>query len=407
MVKISFLGDIMCEGPFLNAARKKDGTYDFSSAFMGLRQLLSESDYVIGNLETPLAGEEYGYTNTEELYSFNTPIDFAYAVKGMGVDLVLTANNHCCDRGIHGLEQTLKILDKCALEHTGTYVNGESSPFYTCVKGINIAVISCTASTNAELTKLEPGLENINLLDKQFSKSSVKIGIWPAFKGFIVNRIIGIKNYIKIRKIIGKSPLNPSIDNIIKEERVNRYIDRIREQVNEARRNADFVFLCPHMGGQFNSVPGQFSEYMMHEFAKMNVDAVICSHPHIVQKIEIINHKPCFFSIGNVSMSMGTEYILRKNLPDYGLVIHLYVDKQSVCKCTCSIIKMIEDETGYMRTYLVSDLYENASKDEQKLLQSDVRAVTNLMGAKSLKESSVILREMELSMNFKGKVCNV
>ncbi len=81
-------------------------------------------------------------------------------------------------------------------------------------------------------------------------------------------------------------------------------------------------------------------------------------------------------------MSMGTEYILRKNLPDYGLVIHLYVEKQSVCKCTCSIIKMIEDETGYMRTYLVSDLYENASKDEQKLLQSDVRAVTNLMGAK-------------------------
>ncbi len=175
MVKISFLGDIMCEGPFLNAARKKDGTYDFSSAFMGLRQLLSESDYVIGNLETPLAGEEYGYTNTEELYSFNTPIDFAYAVKDMGVDLVLTANNHCCDRGIHGLEQTLKILDKCALEHTGTYVNGESGSFYTCVKGINIAVISCTASTNAELTKLEPGLENINLLDKQFSKSSVKI----------------------------------------------------------------------------------------------------------------------------------------------------------------------------------------------------------------------------------------
>lgn len=407
MVKISFLGDIMCEGPFLNAARKKDGTYDFSSAFVGLRQLLSESDYVIGNLETPLAGEEYGYTNTEELYSFNTPIDFAYAVKDMGVDLVLTANNHCCDRGIHGLEQTLKILDKCALEHTGTYVNGESSPFYTCVKGINIAVISCTASTNAEITKLEPGLENINLLDKQFSKSSVKTGAWSAFKGFTVNRVIGIKNYIKIRKILGKPPLNPSEDNIIEEKRVNGYIDRIKEQINQARQNADLVFLCPHMGGQFNPIPGQFSEYVMHQFAKTDVDAIVCSHPHIIQKAEAINRKPCFFSIGNVSMSMGTEYILRENFPDYGLIVHFYAEKQAIRKITCSIIKITEDEIGYIRAYLVSDLYECASENGKKVLLKDVKNVLSLMGEKRLGQGNCILRELELPINVRGRICNV
>ncbi len=66
------------------------------------------------------------------------------------------------------------------------------------------------------------------------------------------------------------------------------------------------------MGGQFNSVPGQFSEYMMHEFAKMNVDAVICSHPHIVQKIEIINHKPCFFLLAMYLCLWGRNIFLEK-----------------------------------------------------------------------------------------------
>ena len=28
-VKISFLGDIMCEKPFLDAAKKRDGSYEF------------------------------------------------------------------------------------------------------------------------------------------------------------------------------------------------------------------------------------------------------------------------------------------------------------------------------------------------------------------------------------------
>ena len=65
MIKISILGDIMCE-PLLLKAAKKGGSYDFSGVFENVKELLSESDYVIGNLETPLAGKEAKYVN--ELY---------------------------------------------------------------------------------------------------------------------------------------------------------------------------------------------------------------------------------------------------------------------------------------------------------------------------------------------------
>ena len=74
MIKISFLGDIMCE-PLLLKAAKIHNTYDFSRVFLNVKGLLADSDYVVGNLETPLAGEEAGLVN--ELFSFNAPDEFA------------------------------------------------------------------------------------------------------------------------------------------------------------------------------------------------------------------------------------------------------------------------------------------------------------------------------------------
>lgn len=405
MMKISFLGDIMCEGPFLHAAQINICTYDFSTAFSGITKLLSESDYVIGNLETPLAGKDAGYTKTEDLYSFNTPIEFAKAIKNMGVDLVLTANNHCCDRGIDGLIQTLKTLDQCGLQHTGTYESEEHcSPFYFDIKGISFAVISCTSSTNAEITKLAPNLKNVNLLDEQ----SVKVDYSPnkvkGVKHFVVHNIIGIKRYMKIRKFLGKAPLKPSVDNSLNKDCVDKYISRLEGQIREARLRADYIILCPHMGGQFNTVPGEFSEYVIRQCAKTDVDAIICSHPHVIQKFEMINQKPCFFSIGNFSMSMGTEYIIRDNLPDYGLIVHFYIDNNGLNRITFSIIKMVEDKKGYLKVALTSDLYDTASPKEKDVLVRDIKYVKNLLGVKDTGEVSQISREFNLMLFNRGDI---
>ena len=51
-MKITFLGDIMAEPPVLKAAKRKNG-YDFRGVFAHTKNLLAQSDYVVGNLETP------------------------------------------------------------------------------------------------------------------------------------------------------------------------------------------------------------------------------------------------------------------------------------------------------------------------------------------------------------------
>ena len=62
-MKISILGDIMCEPSVLKGAKTKNG-YDFNPMFSKVAPLLSEADYVIANFESPLAGEEAGYTRS-------------------------------------------------------------------------------------------------------------------------------------------------------------------------------------------------------------------------------------------------------------------------------------------------------------------------------------------------------
>ena len=104
MIKIAFLGDIAFIGKFDLMTNP-----EAKSLLKNMAEELIKYDYVIANLETPIAGEDLQYT--KELYSFNSPVQFAEALKMTGVHCVTTANNHCLDRGIDGLKKTVDNLE--------------------------------------------------------------------------------------------------------------------------------------------------------------------------------------------------------------------------------------------------------------------------------------------------------
>ena len=135
MKKISIIGDIMCEPSVLKSAKQKDGSYDFSGIFSELKPRFSEADFVIANLEFPLAGKEAKYTDTFVI--FNGPDEFASAVKEAGIDVVSTINNHTLDRGYDGMIRTLKVLDDIGLDHTGNFLpeKGREEAYYFEIDG--------------------------------------------------------------------------------------------------------------------------------------------------------------------------------------------------------------------------------------------------------------------------------
>ena len=80
--------------------------------------MISEADYAIANLEVTLAGPPYkGYPR------FSSPDALATACKNSGIDVLVTSNNHSCDRGINGILRTLDVLDSLEIKHTGTFRN--------------------------------------------------------------------------------------------------------------------------------------------------------------------------------------------------------------------------------------------------------------------------------------------
>ncbi len=370
--KVTFLGDIMCE-PILMKAAKKNGEYDFSCVFQNTLGMLKDSDYVIGNLETPLAGEEARYT--EGLFSFNTPDSFADAIKNAGINLVLTANNHCIDRGIKGMLRTIEVLDKKGILHTGTYAdNGErSEAAYFELGNERCAVISYTYGTNysANRTKLnEDQKDMINLLRPQeelyfIPKPSSK----RTFKQRVINKFLKQfteeKRYY-VRKYLGMTVNTAHQDDSLNEDTAKPYIEKLQKDIALAKSKADIVFFCPHVGGQFNKEPGVFSEFVFEKAIEAGCDAIIASHAHVVQKAVIKNNIPCFYSTGNFSMSPNSVYLLHENLPEYGIAVHIYLNDGAVEKTTFSILKIVEDKKHALSVYPVNELYNTLKDDAQK-----------------------------------------
>ena len=372
----------MCE-PLLLKAAFHDGSYDFSPVFQNVSGLFGDSDYVIGNLETPLAGEGAGYT--DNLFSFNTPDAFADAVRQAGIRTVLTANNHCLDRGTEGLKRTVRVLREKDLHPAGAFETSEDrkEAEYFQVGTTRVAVVSYTYGTNyaANHIRLEGKDQSlVNLLRPQdelyyVREKPVKRTITTrVFNRFL--RLFSEEKRYYIKKFLGMQYNTPHADDSLNKETAAPYIARMREDIGKAKENADLVVFCPHIGGQFNTEPGQFSEYVFNEAVQAGCDMIVASHAHVVLKAEHINGVPCFYSVGNFSMSPNSVYLLRENLPDYGLAVHFYVEKKHIQKVTFSILKIVEKKGQYLSVYPANYYIDSLSdKDEVKKVQCEIKQI--------------------------------
>ena len=396
--KITVLGDIMCEPRLLKAAKRRDGQYDFSEVFRPVRALLGESDYVIGNLETPLAGEAAGYVHG--LFSFNAPDSFARAARDAGIHMLLTANNHCLDRGIPGLKRTVEALEELGINHTGTFASPqERGNAWFQLGGVRFAVLSYTYGTNYSDNRMMLSEEQramVNLLRPQNE---------PYFRAQPQKRSLGQKLIRKglslfplekrfyLRKWLGL-PINEAHpDNNLNLETLGPYLQTLYEDIETAKRSADVVLFCPHIGGQFNQTPGEFSQYVLSKAAERGVDAILASHAHVVQRAERKGRVPCFYSLGNFSMSPNSIYLLREGLPEYGLAAHLYFDGAELVKTGFSVLRIVEKDC--LTVYPIDVYYDLCDEQEKARVWMDVRQICSTVTGQDW-PAAAIQREYEL-----------
>lgn len=250
-LSILIAGDFMQHGPQIKAALQPDSTYNYDECFARVKPIIEQADVAIGNLEVTLGGKPYaGYPQ------FRAPDEYLQAIVDAGIDVIVTANNHCLDSGKHGLERTIMMMDSVGVPHVGTYLDSidraVNYPYLFEQNGIRVAILNFTYGTNG-LKVEKPNIVNM-------------------------------------------------MDTIV-----------IAGDLAQAHSmNPDIIIALPHWGIEYQSLPSEEQRVMTNWLIDNGVDHVIGGHPHVAQPMELLNDEQNFvaYSLGNVisNQSMPNTY---------------------------------------------------------------------------------------------------
>ena len=324
-----FMGDIMGHDPQIASAfNPAKGAYNYEGVFRKVSHIIRTADFAIANLEVTLAGEPYaGYPQ------FSSPDALAVACKKNGIDVLVTANNHSCDRAKKGLLRTIHVLDSLEIPHTGTFKNAEER-------------------NRKNLLILDRNNIRVGLLNYTYGTNGL-----PTPKPTMVNRIDTLTMLSDIRKSRADS--------------------------------LDKLIVMIHWGPEYQSQPSKKQVEIAEVLFRNGVDIIVGSHPHVLQKMEYIQAKDgenenfIAYSLGNFVSNQRTrkrdggamlKLTLRKNKDDVTI-------SNSGYYLTWVSRPIIDGKTMYeilpCSEFESNDFYDldNDSKEKMKVFIADSRAL--------------------------------
>ena len=306
---LMFTGDILCY------PEMTDGTNeDYSRLFREIERP-SDCDFLVGNLETPVAGKELLYTH--ELYCFNTPDSFVGTLKNFGFDLVSLANNHCMDRNEQGIERTLENCRKYGMDTVGLYTSPEdrNQIYIREINGIKVAFISYTYGTNAFAHRLflkRPYM--VNLLQPE-----------ETLKGSIHLLESAEDIAARVDEIYGKKGEEYQL--------AKPYLEQLQNDIKCAKESADYVVMLLHCGGQYNPLPDAYTKYVARQIKEYGADIIVGLHPHIIQPCDTSDGYMTAYCLGNL-ICPEDKCLPSEVDPSYSAVLRLALEKDESGKIT-------------------------------------------------------------------------
>ncbi|MER2002369.1 MAG: CapA family protein [Carnobacterium inhibens] len=253
--RVSFLGvgDNLIHNVIFEEAQLEDGSFDFKPMFENVSDDIEKVDLAFINQETLIGGDEFGFSGYP---TFNTPSNMAGNLNELGFDLVNGASNHSLDKGKQGIINTLEIWDKQEdMVFTGVFDSQKGRDTIPVIErdGVTFSFLAYTYGTNG----IEPDVSyRLNYFDE----------------------------------------------------------DLITQDIERAKEVSDFVIVSAHWGDEHMLEPNDFQKDYAQLFADLEVDAVIGTHPHVIQPVEWVegkngNQTLVVYSLGNFlsAMSTGTE----------------------------------------------------------------------------------------------------
>lgn len=272
-LRIVFAGDIMGHDSQIAAARvDSNGSYDYTGCFKYLKPFLQDADIAVGNLEVTHGGEPYkGYPQ------FSSPDELTDALLDAGFNVLVNANNHALDRGKMGLERTVDVLGEKGMILTGSFKTSHSRelsyPLVLEKNGISLALLNYTYGTNS-----------------------------------LVADTPNVVNYL---------------DTLV-----------IRQDLQKVKLvKPDVIIACMHWGKEYQREENQLQIDLAAFLFREGVDAVIGSHPHVVQPVRFEKEgrhitRPVAYSLGNFISNQRNRY------RNGGIILGLELEKSDSTRIT-------------------------------------------------------------------------
>ncbi len=239
------VGDVLVHRSVWESGERQDGTRGYDHLFAQVAQDVSAADVAIVGQETILGGTGMGLSGYP---AFNSPQEIGDAEVAAGFDVALGASNHALDKGMAGIEATLAYWRSSHPEVlvTGIADSQEAHDVVPVVEreGHRIAILNYTYGTNG-IPLPQPWA--VRLLDE----------------------------------------------------------GRIAADAEAARAaGAEAIVACPHWGVEYAAEPSDDQRRWAQVLADAGADAIIGSHPHVMQPFEVIESAegravPVFWSLGN------------------------------------------------------------------------------------------------------------
>lgn len=282
-VTLNLVGDLMCE-TYCQQACIYDNSYFFKDCFSIIKPILSDADFVVGNLESTIS-ENHPYMGMESKlnggYNCNSPVEFLDAIKYAGFNVLVCANNHNLDAQRQGHFDTIRHLEEYGFNYTGIFKDKNQKRYLI------------------------------------LEKNNIKIGILSYYT---------VHN--KIQHDFSEDDINIFFNKYSKEKAEN--------DVKELKSNGvDYIIAYIHWGIERVHTTTPYQQKTARELAQSGVDYIIGSHPHALQpydEIKIDNKKvPIIYSLGNFLSSSRLGQCTRDTM-----ILQLTLQKQNGI---CNLVK--------------------------------------------------------------------
>ena len=308
VIHIKAAGDLNITDQVISNAAK-DGTYDFTRAFLEVAPVLTDADLTLLNFEGTLAGEPYGAERG------SAPAQLVEHLASIGVDVVQTANSASIRAGVLGLQSTIDGFYNAGILPVGTFANKDTfrkTGGYSIVdvQGIRVAFVGFTKGMD-NLGLPEGSEDCVNLLYKDYTTDYKKV------------------DEASIERVLG----------------------------NVEKEHPDLTIALVHWGSENNEEISPTQIRIRDLMLSKGVDVILGTHPHLVQSID---YDPDANTL--VAYSLGDFYgDAAKAGTNYSLILDLEITRDNV--------KGVTKITGYDYTPIFTLLPEQSGDGGQRVVQ--------------------------------------